>query len=63
MQLCGGVEVEELERWVSYAQISRAAILAINRDTDYRAIEIPPIVGSKRVRREDLHIVSPNWES
>lgn len=45
MQLCDGVEVPELEPRSNYAQICRAAIAALRRDTDYSGVVVPPLEG------------------
>lgn len=58
MQLCDGVEVEELETRSNYAQICRAAIAALRHDTDYSDVVIPPLEGLTRPGYGHLRVVS-----
>lgn len=58
MQLCDGVEVEELEQRSNYAQICRAAIAALRHDTDYSDVVIPPLEGRTRPGYGHLRVVS-----
>lgn len=57
MQLCDGVAVEELEKRASYKQISRAAIVALGRGTDYSDVMVPPLEGRSQPRYRHLRVV------
>lgn len=63
MQLRDGVEVSELEQRSNYAQICRAAIVALRFDADYSGIVVPPLEGHTRPGYGHLRVVSDTGEA